>query len=109
MSAEAGAFSIDTNPQAQTSMACRVIRPVSGFFSSHAIAQATPTLKPSATDSLRSSLPEGNTHPVQEDAAELSKVPESLSSQAREPSPDPGTVYVKLWQFHRVLLSDEGP
>lgn len=102
-------FSIDTNPQAQTSLACRVIKPVSGFFSSHAIPQATPTLKPSATTSLRSSLPEENTHLVQEDAAELSKAPESPSSQTREPSPDPGTVCLKLWQFHRVLLSDEGP
>lgn len=102
-------FSIDTNPQAQTSLACRVIKPVSGFFSSHAIPQATPTLKPSATASLKSSLPEENTHLVQEDAAELSKAPESLSSQTREPSPDPGTVCLKLWQFHRVLLSDEGP
>ncbi|XP_057641399.1 tumor necrosis factor receptor superfamily member 8 [Chionomys nivalis] len=65
-------------------------------FTSHAIPQATPTLKPSATDSLRSSLPEGNTHLVQEDAAELSKVPESPSSQAREPSPDPDNAEMNM-------------
>ncbi|XP_050009383.1 tumor necrosis factor receptor superfamily member 8 isoform X2 [Alexandromys fortis] len=65
-------------------------------FTSHAIPQATPTLKPSATDSLRSSLPEGSTHPVQEDAAELSKVPESPSSQAREPSPDPDNAEMNM-------------
>lgn len=32
------------------------------------------------------------TNLVQEDATELVKVPESSSSKAREPSPDPGTV-----------------
>ncbi|KAK7811141.1 hypothetical protein U0070_016081 [Myodes glareolus] len=74
----------------------RVIKLVSGFFSSHAIPQATPTLKPSATASLKSSLPEENTHLVQEDAAELSKAPESLSSQTREPSPDPDTAEMNM-------------
>lgn len=44
---------------------------------------------------------------MQEDATELLKVPEFPSSQAREPSPDPGTVDLKLWQSPMVLLSGE--
>ncbi|XP_027242025.1 tumor necrosis factor receptor superfamily member 8 isoform X2 [Cricetulus griseus] len=58
-------------------------------LTSHATPQATPTLKTSATDSMRSLTTTGSTGLVQEDATELLKVPEFPSSQAREPSPDP--------------------
>lgn len=48
------------------------------------------------------------TNLVQEDATELVKVPESSSSKAREPSPDPGTVYLRLWQSPKEVPSDKG-
>lgn len=85
-----------------------IIRPLSGFFSSHATPRATPTLESPASDSVRSLLPKGVTSLVQEDATELVKVPESSSSKAREPSPDPGTAHLKLWQSPREVLSDKG-
>lgn len=51
-------------------------------LTSHATPQATP-------DSMRGLTTQGGTGLAQEDAAGLLKVPESPSSQAREPSPDP--------------------
>uniref|UniRef100_A0A8C2MR53 Tumor necrosis factor receptor superfamily, member 8 n=1 Tax=Cricetulus griseus TaxID=10029 RepID=A0A8C2MR53_CRIGR len=65
-------------------------------LTSHATPQATPTLKTSATDSMRSLTTTGSTGLVQEDATELLKVPEFPSSQAREPSPDPGTAEMNM-------------
>ncbi|XP_031232845.1 tumor necrosis factor receptor superfamily member 8 [Mastomys coucha] len=59
-------------------------------LASHATPQATPTLEPTANDSVRSLLPKGVTNLVQEGAAKLVKVPESSSSKARKPSLDPG-------------------
>ncbi|NP_033427.1 tumor necrosis factor receptor superfamily member 8 precursor [Mus musculus] len=59
-------------------------------LTSHATPQAMPTLESPANDSARSLLPMRVTNLVQEDATELVKVPESSSSKAREPSPDPG-------------------
>lgn len=100
-------FSEDTNPQTQTSLVCEVIIPMSGFFSSHATPQATPTLESPANDSV-TLLPKRVTNLVQEGTAELLKVPESSSSKAREPRPDPGTVYLKQWQSPRGMLSDKG-
>lgn len=81
---------------------------MSGFFSSHATPQATPTLESPANDSVKTLLPKGVTNLVHEGTAELVKVPESSSSKAREPSPDPGTVYLKQWQSPRGVLSDKG-
>lgn len=57
---------------------------------------------------MRSLLPKGVTSLVQEDATELVKVLESSSSKAREPNPDPGTAYMKLWHSPREVLSDKG-
>ncbi|XP_028715982.1 tumor necrosis factor receptor superfamily member 8 [Peromyscus leucopus] len=59
-------------------------------LTSHATPQATPTLKSPPTDSMRSTRLE------QEGAAELSHVPESPSSQAREPNPDPDSAEMNM-------------
>ncbi|XP_051029505.1 tumor necrosis factor receptor superfamily member 8 [Phodopus roborovskii] len=59
-------------------------------------AQATPTLKFSATESKRSLMTRGGTDLVQEDAAGLSKVPEAPSFHAAEPDPDPGTAEMNM-------------
>ncbi|KAL1776912.1 tumor necrosis factor receptor superfamily member 8 [Sigmodon hispidus] len=65
-------------------------------LTSHATPQATPTLKSSPTDSVRSLLPKRDPSLVQENAAGLWKVPESTSTQAWEPSPDPDNAEMNL-------------
>lgn len=102
-------FSIDTNPQSQTFLVCKVLRPMSGFFSSHTTPQAIPTLESPANDSVRSLLPKQVTDFVNEGATKLVKVPESSSSKASMPSPDPGTVYLKPCQSPRGCCLRRGP
>lgn len=58
--------------------------------------QAIPTLESPANDSVRSLLPKQVTDFVNEGATKLVKVPESSSSKASMPSPDPGNAEMNM-------------
>lgn len=65
-------------------------------LTSHTTPQAIPTLESPANDSARSLLPKQVTDFVNEGATKLVKVPESSSSKASRPSPDPGNAEMNM-------------